>query len=1107
MANEFKIDDIVDKKAIQQVDELDGRLAKVYDTYVKLVNELEKGLKFNPKSLEELIAKSNEYDSTSKRIGESVKEITKLQMDQAKALEKLAKADIAAAKAATETAKANRLDAQTLKEKNQASLTAQKTENERIKGLQLLSRYNQSRQATEAELTTIMNTQAHSIAEAEMQNRKLRLAVKNVMDTEANAAQIKEMYNKRIEENTEYIIKNSDADIRRTKNIGNYASHWNGLGNAIAQVTREFPAFTYSLQTGFLAISNNIPILADQIMLLRAQNKALREEGMAFTPVWKQVIKSALSWNTALSVGVTLLTVYGKDLVNWVASLFKGGEAAEAAAKAQERLNNLQEEAVQKTSAEVGKLGLLYGVTQDITRSYEERIRAAEKLQQLFPSYFANLTTEAILVGNASDKYKQLKENLEAAARAAIVEEEYLKIGDAIKKQTKELVEAEKMLDKAKKEYAESGNFSPSSQESVNLAYWEKIYEKRRKILDSLLTQEKELRKRFSVVPETPKYNVPEDLPEYGEYLNKVEELNKELKAGVISQEDFNKQSALAARDWIVAANSLNLYSNGLDNAKRSYRQYSDETIKAADDAKKAAEERLNIEREIEDIRLSMLDDGREKERKILETSYNRKIEDAKKNGEKEIELVRALEEQKDKALKDFDKETGNIQEDKSLELRLKYAREGSREELNIRREALELERTEALKEAEKTGISKAEVNNYYNKEILKLAEDYNKGLINVQSRYFADQKIQLDTERELEYESLNERYKQGTLSEEQYQNERLSIQEKYAIKEKQLAIDSMKAAVNLLPEEERATALEAIRQKEIELSNIVTETEIENSKRSREQRIKDLEKILDYTQQFTDAIGELGNNLFDSRIQQYDAEIEANEKAGEEELKSIEKLVLSDEEKEARKRSAEERTAQKNEELEKKKAEMQRKQAIFQKALDVSSIITNTAVAVMKVWAQTGIFGGPVAAAIVTALGAIQLATVLAQPIPKYAKGTDFHKGGLAVVGDGGKQEAVVMDDRLMYITPNYPVVVDLPRGAKVIPDFMDRNLTDSFINNRYWFSHNDKGEVINVINNNDYSSLEKKMDKNIQAVQVVGKIIMRNSKLIQFNNLRKIL
>lgn len=128
-------------------------------------------------------------------------------------------------------------------------------------------------------------------------------------------------------------IEKQGASIGKTKR------QWDGLGNSINQITRELPAFTYSAQTGFMAISNNIPILADEILRLRMQNQELIKSGEKGIPVWKQVLKSFTSWQTLMSLGVTLLTIYGKEIVEFVSKLFTGEKTIDSFKRRIESLN------------------------------------------------------------------------------------------------------------------------------------------------------------------------------------------------------------------------------------------------------------------------------------------------------------------------------------------------------------------------------------------------------------------------------------------------------------------------------------------------------------------------------------------------------------------------------------------------------------------------------------------------------------------------------------------------------------------------------------------------------------------------------------------------
>lgn len=107
-------------------------------------------------------------------------------------------------------------------------------------------------------------------------------------------------------------------------------SGFNGLGMSIQQVARELPSLTMGANMFFLAISNNLPILADNIKMARMEYDALKKSGQAATPVWKQVLSSLVGWQTALVVGITLLTVYSKDIWEWTKSLFSSKNAIDA---------------------------------------------------------------------------------------------------------------------------------------------------------------------------------------------------------------------------------------------------------------------------------------------------------------------------------------------------------------------------------------------------------------------------------------------------------------------------------------------------------------------------------------------------------------------------------------------------------------------------------------------------------------------------------------------------------------------------------------------------------------------------------------------------------
>ena len=214
-------------------------------------------------------------------------------------------------------------------------------------------------------------------------------------------------------------IKELDASMGvHARNVGNYASGWNGLSFSIQQVARELPSLAISPQTFFLAISNNLPILADQLALTRQRVKELKAEGQSFTPVWKQVIKSIISWQTPLVAGITVLTLYGKEITEWVGSLFKGKQAFDAAKQAAEQFHATMTEGAISAQAEITKLDLLYRAATNVAKPYNERKKAVERLQEIYPAYFGNMSEEQIMVGNAISAYNNLRDAIIEAAQA-----------------------------------------------------------------------------------------------------------------------------------------------------------------------------------------------------------------------------------------------------------------------------------------------------------------------------------------------------------------------------------------------------------------------------------------------------------------------------------------------------------------------------------------------------------------------------------------------------------------------------------------------------------------------------------------------------------------
>ena len=246
----------------------------------------------------------------------------------------------------------------------------------------------------------------------------------------------------------------------------------------------------------------------------------------------------------------------------------------------------------------------------------------------------------------------------------------------------------------------------------------------------------------------------------------------------------------------------------------------------------------------------------------------------------------------------------------------------------------------------------------------------------------------------------------------------------------------------------------------------------------------KKMQNLQDWAQRAGEAIGRISDfmsALYDNQIQKIEELLEAEQERYDQEVNHIDYLAehgaITEEEAEIRKRDAAAATAAKQEQLEKKKAQIEYRKALMEKANSISQIGIATALGIMMASPNIPLM------AFVGAMGAIQLATALAQPIKAYAEGTKGkpHPGGLALVGDGGSQELVMYDGKA-WVTPDQPTLLDLPKGAEVIPDVTPKDLLSLGASLPTAVPRDRAtGQPIVI---NDYSALENRMVANTKAV-----------------------
>ena len=866
---------------------------------------------------------------------------------------------------------------------------------------------------TEQQVINVLNVEAKTMAEAAEQNRILRAAAKQLDLTNAENIKTLQIYNQQIEKNTEFIRKNSDAATQQKMNIGNYNSVWKGLNTSVQQLVRELPSAKYGLDIFFLAISNNIPMLMDAIKGMQAFNKQMVETGQLDKKVsiGKELLKSLVSWQTAIMIGVTLLVQYGDEIIKWVGNLIKGEKVLSAAAIAQEHLNNAWKDGMTNAQRELTEMRLLTKAIGDNTISMNDRKKAVDEMRQRYPEHLQNLTDEEILAGKVGDAYNKIALSITQTAIAQAKMNELNKVASQI----------------------------------IELQFGNEAL----KGLNDMQSVENELNKLNK--------QIQEGADEVSTTIVHATAQGSTSSFRVIKQEAHEKKQLLEQL--------LSLYQTLKDVEGSIDLKGVIDTLITGGETKAVKKDKYPdiLDELISESFVTSLEERRERELAAIDKWYNDKLSLIENRGgkfaEQEAEAIRLLNETREVKIK----------------------------EANDKFDA-ELER-----------------------EAKRVATAYNKmvraGLQGMDNTYESDIYI-TDTNMMQEQTLLNEKYLQNKINEEQYQKEMLSIRQKYAkegletqIRYTEFELETLQelrtqaleqgiAEEDLdknLTEENLQRLTQLIEKLKAELGLMASEQNISNKKGMSLWGILGLDDeslaiAEESLQGVSDIMGEIDNLVnasFDARLQRIEEEADAVEKSHDRQLESLQNLyeqgAISQEEYEARKRLQEEMTEKKKEDLAKKEAELKNKQAKYDKASAIAQALINTALAITSAATVVPFIPlGSIAMGIASAMGALQVATIMATPLPKYAKGTKYHKGGLAVVGDGGKQEVVMTADGA-YLTPDTPTLINLPRGAKVFPDAGLLNPDDVHWARKPFIgglSYDEKGEPIII---NDYSSLEK--------------------------------
>jgi len=410
----------------------DGGMARVKSEFVKLgdeliaeakrvKSELNKNLSFdNPESASAYEKQVEKMVEVNKQYEKSLKDLNAVAESHQKEIKEAIAVEIALEKAKQESIKTTRQEIQAEGDLAKA-ITA---ENNSIKsGIALQEAQRRQREASEksikkeqdayGRLSAELNTLFRATASLAVEMYELEQAG---LKTSPAYARLESQFNTFQARTTKLdgALKTIDASLgRHQRKVGEYERGYSGLNNAVGQIARELPAFTFSLQTGLLGVSNNIPILVDEINRLKVANADLLKQGKPTQSILQGLVGAVFSWNTAISIGIFLITKYAKEIQEWTMALLGGSSALDELNDRQKEYNNQKLEGRKNAQGDIIELRKYLAVVKDQKVSDEERNIALKALRDQYPFYFKNLTDAQILAGKSIIAEMELTKALE----------------------------------------------------------------------------------------------------------------------------------------------------------------------------------------------------------------------------------------------------------------------------------------------------------------------------------------------------------------------------------------------------------------------------------------------------------------------------------------------------------------------------------------------------------------------------------------------------------------------------------------------------------------------------------------------------------------------
>lgn len=738
--------------------------------------------------------------------------------------------------------------------------------------------------------------------------------------------------------------------------------------------------------------------------LIQKINNFLNQSGAIFQTAYNttlalgQLAYAKLTGKTILQTqaqatlnAVTKANVFGAFvavIMAAVAAYVLFSKSTDTAAEAQKKLNEISKEGIKNAASEISALEKTYKKLTDKNVAEADRQKLLDEANKQYPNFFKNLTTEDFLLGKAKTSYLQLRDAIIAVAQAKAAQSEIDKIVASylekeIESRKKVAIIQEEIRKPKAGSYAGTGSGSGYNDLIDNN---KKTFTKE----DARENAKKRLKLELEAAKEI--FNERNKaLKPFLDYVNQAD-----LKSSKLNENTETPNSNYTPLGDKEKKKAKTDEEKAAEKALREYQRQREKILESAKDYNQKMEE-------LEALRLAAMatlqQDGFEKERDMIlaEEAKNIAELEKKKVQDDDFALIRSM----------IAKEKGEMRK-KLQEIEYEWLEENGR-----------LSQLQEL-EAEKTKI-----------KLLVLDEKYIRESYKKQEEALADRLKLIERQKNvaLSFQTVNEQktwlenqgYSEENLRKIRTWEEGRAAIEKFYLQKKldeqvsylNKALAEFQVIMAANPISITADQMKIIQDYKDQIASLLAEiAKLKNGDTAGGNLGGKLSSfggqgdILGLTPDQWDAMFTKTDKLTEN-IQKVAAAIQVmknmmatySEFAQANEAKLLQQYETASQRKQTRydkqlraglitQEQYKKLTLKNEKDLDRKKAELEYKQAKRQRAMAIAQTIANTALAIMGIWAQFpkadfGITAG-IMSGVVGVLGAVQLATILSQPLPE---------------------------------------------------------------------------------------------------------------------------